>query len=112
MAPSAIRWRTTLVAVSLLVLGAAMGIAADRTIHSRRSAHERLMAQVHRDPLGSIDRTVQLRPDQRAKVAAILERRQPDINAVWADTHVRLRATVDSAVREIAAVLDPDQAAR
>jgi hypothetical protein len=51
-------------------------------------------------------------PDQRARIAGIFEKRQGSIDAVWSDTHVRLRATIDSVVNEIAAQLDPDQAAK
>ena len=106
------RWRTALAAISSLVLGAAAGIAIDRLLQAHRSAGDRLLAEVHHDPLGAIDRVVQLTPDQRARIAGILERRQPAIDAMWAETHVRLRATVDSVVSEIAAVLEPEQAAR
>jgi hypothetical protein len=112
MASASSRWRTALAAISLLVIGATAGIAGDRLIQSHGHAGDRRLADVHHDPLGAIDRAVQLTPDQRTRVAAILERRQPDINAVWADTHVRLQATVDSVVSEIAAVLEPEQARR
>jgi hypothetical protein len=105
-------WRTALAAISLLVIGATAGIAGDRLIQAHGRESERLLADVHHDPLGAIDRAVQLTPDQRTRVGEILQRRQPAINAVWADTHVRLQATVDSVVSEIAAVLEPEQAAR
>ncbi|MGH7719293.1 MAG: hypothetical protein ACREON_10675 [Gemmatimonadaceae bacterium] len=106
------RWRTVVAAASLLTLGAAAGITADRLLHRRADAVASRLARVHRDPLAAVDRAVGLRPEQRARVAAILESRQPAIDRVWRDTHVRLRATVDSVVSEIAAVLDSGQAER
>jgi hypothetical protein len=103
-------WRTLLAAVSLLAIGAAGGVAVDRLIQSHTDSRTIHFSQVHSDPVGALDKLVQLRPEQRTRVAAILEKRQADIDAVWHDTHARLKATVDSVVSEIAAALDPDQA--
>jgi len=106
------RWRTVLAAVSLFAIGAASGVVADRLLHGRSTTSRARLLEVHRDPLAAVDRVVNLRPDQRPRVAAILEARQPAIDQVWRDTHVRLQATVDSVVSEIAAVLDSNQAER
>jgi hypothetical protein len=105
--------RTVVAIIALLVLGAAGGIAADRMLH--RSPDDRvnaLLARVQTDAIGVMHEELNLRPEQREKVAAVLERRQRDINAVWNDTHIRLRATMDSVVEEIAVLLDSSQAAR
>jgi hypothetical protein len=105
-------WRTLIAIASLLVLGAVAGVAVDRIIqtHSRSGAIQ--LEHVSRDPLGAIDSALDLRPEQRTRVAAILETRQADIDRVWVETHVRLRAAIDSVVDEISAELDPDQAER
>jgi Spy/CpxP family protein refolding chaperone len=105
-------WRTLIAIASLLVLGAVVGVTVDRLMHRNRSDHTLLIEQVHADPLGTMQRELNLRPEQRARVGAILERRQSAIDSVWVETHVRLRAVIDSVVSEIAAVLDPDQAVR
>ncbi|HEX9895162.1 MAG TPA: hypothetical protein VGA78_14620 [Gemmatimonadales bacterium] len=103
--------RAVLAAVALLILGGAIGVTADR-LHHRPHGTAALWAEVQKDPVGVMQRELDLRPEQRARVAAIMEQRQGAIDAVWRDTHVRLRATIDSVVSEIAAVLDPDQAER
>ncbi|MGH7561493.1 MAG: hypothetical protein ACRENB_10780 [Gemmatimonadales bacterium] len=105
-------WRGWVAAIALFITGAAAGVAMVRLHHSRGDPHARLFEEIQRDPIGVMDRELHLRPEQRTRVAEILSRRQKDIDAVWSDTHVRLRATVDSVVAEIAAVLDPDQARR
>jgi hypothetical protein len=102
-------WKPLLAIVSLFALGAVSGIAADR-FHHRGTPQQILLQRVHDDPVGEIERRITLRPEQRAQISAILAKRQGAIDAVWSDTHIRLQATVDSVVSEIAAVLDPDQA--
>jgi hypothetical protein len=104
--------RTVVAAASLVVLGAAMGVTADRLLHRTPRVAGFQLADVQADPLGTIDRLIQLRPEQRERVAAILEKRQSNIDAVWQETHTKLIATIDSVISEIAAVLDPDQAER
>jgi hypothetical protein len=106
------RWRAVLAVSSLLVLGAAAGVTADRLVQKHRSAGMLRFEQVHSDPMRAIDRALDLRPDQRARVEAILKARQASLDAVWADTHTRLQATVDSVMDELTAVLDADQAER
>jgi hypothetical protein len=105
-------WRAWLAALALLILGAAAGVAVDRLHHRTGGPLSKRIAEVHRDPLGLMERELQLSPDQRARIAVILERRQGTLDAFWEDTHVRLRATVDSTVSEIAAELDSSQAER
>jgi hypothetical protein len=106
------KWRVVIAVSSLLVLGAAAGITADRLVQKHRSAGMLRFEQVHADPMRAIDRALDLRPEQRVRVEAILKARQASIDAVWSDTHERLQATVDSVLNEVTAVLDPDQAVR
>jgi hypothetical protein len=103
--------RVILASLALLVIGAAAGITADRLLH-RAPAQAVLLSRVQTDAIGVIDERLHLRPEQRERVAAILERRQGAIDAVWRNTHIQLRATIDSVVDEIAAVLDSGQAVR
>ena len=104
-------WRTALAVISLLALGAATGITADHIVR-RHHAVAIPMAELHKDPLALIDREVKLRPEQRARIAAILRSHQAEIDSVWHDTHVYLQSRVAALVTEISATLDPDQAAR
>jgi hypothetical protein len=104
-------WRTVVAVISLIAIGAASGVTFDRLHHRQSNRHMALMDEVRNDPIGALDRRLSLRPEQRERVAAIIQQRQGAIDAVWNDTHIRLQATIDSVVNEIAAVLDPDQAA-
>jgi Spy/CpxP family protein refolding chaperone len=105
-------WNGWVAALALLAIGAAAGIAVDRLHHRGNGPLGSLHAQVQRDPLGVLDRELDLRPEQRARVAAILERQQGAMDAVWHDAHSRLRTTIDSMVSEIAAELDSSQIQR
>ena len=103
-------WKPFVAVISLLAIGAAIGVTFDRLHYRNANGHMGVMEEVQKDPLAAIDRAVDLRPEQRERVAAVLARRQGAVDAVWRDTHIRLQATIDSVVNDIAAVLDPDQA--
>jgi hypothetical protein len=49
---------------------------------------------------------------QRASVVAILAHRQHRVDSTWHAVQPHMRATLDSTLEEISAVLRPDQAAR
>ena len=104
------RTRALFAVLSLLVLGAAIGIALDRTFRTHEGLAVRQLRAVREDPLGQIEKTVDLRPEQRERIAAVLARRQPELDSIWTQTHQRLQATVASVIDEIAAELDPEQA--
>ena len=107
------RPRAWLAVVALILLGAVGGVAFDRFhLLPSHGGMSRLHERLRRDPIGVMDRELHMTPEQRTHVAAILERRQKDIDAVWEDTHTRLKATIDSVVNEIAAELDSAQAVR
>jgi hypothetical protein len=108
------RVHTALAVVSLLIIGAAAGITADRTLHHGGGIgkHAAQLAEVQKDPIGVMDREFHLRPDQKERIAAILAKRQADLDGAWEDARAHLNATLDSVINEIAAVLSPDQAKR
>jgi hypothetical protein len=113
MSASRSRWHTVLAIASLLVIGAAVGVTVDRLLHGRAAGHGVMFAaEIHADPIGVLDRELDLRPEQRERVAAIIEARQGGVDRVWLETHTKLQATLDTVVSEVAAVLDADQAAR
>ena len=105
-------WRTLIAIGSLLVLGAVAGVSADRMLHREPAGRAFQMSHLRSEPLDVMDSVIDMRPEQRERVAAILETRQPAIDSVWFDTHVRLRTIIETLVADIAAVLDPDQAER
>ena len=104
--------RILLAAGSLLLLGAAAGVTVDRVAHLRGTPTMVEFSRVHTDPVGVIETVMTLRPEQRARIEAILATRQGDIDTAFRDARARIDAVVDSVVNEIAAELDPDQAAR
>jgi hypothetical protein len=53
-----------------------------------------------------------LRPDQRARVEAIIARHGPEIDAALGDARPRIRAIQERVATEIEAELDPDQRER
>ena len=120
MTPAHRHGRLAVAAAALLVVGAAAGITADRLLQQRPAAHAvRLsdgtvvrLSDMHADPIAVFDRAVGLRPEQRTRVATILERRQAEVNAAWREAQTRFQTTTDSVIAEIAAELDPAQAAR
>ena len=95
-------WQAWVAAVALLALGAVGGIAFDR-FHVRGGHGSGLHERIRRDPVAFMERELDLRPEQRTRIAAIFEKRQGAIDTVWQDTHNRLVATIDSLVTEISA---------
>ena len=104
-------WRVVVAALSIFVLGAAAGVAADRTLHrgTRVVAFQQMSPEARIETLGA---SLDLTPEQRTRILAIMRARQPAVDGVWRDARTRLDATVDSVVAEIAAVLEPHQQAR
>lgn len=109
--------RTRLVGFGLLVatflVGALSGAAVDRVLgaeepdtaprRERDDDDDRRRSYV-------IDR-IEMAPEQRASIDAILERRSERMRAVWHEVEPRLDAITDSARTEIFQVLTPEQQA-
>jgi hypothetical protein len=114
------RRQVVLAALALIVLGATAGITTDRLLNGTAQAEPHhpsaggaiRISDIHADPIDAIDRAVRLRPEQRTRVARIIERRQSELDAVWHEARTRIMATVDSVIEEITAELDPEQAER
>ena len=101
------RWRTAVAAASLLVLGAAVGVAADRVLHRGRRTAVSIHQMSTQGRLELLDRELSLRPEQRERIEGILTQRQADVDRAWVNARAALRAAVDSVVTEIEATLDP-----
>ena len=112
MSSAGAKWRILVAAGSLLLLGAAAGVAADRAARMHGAPHVIDLTEVHTNPIGVIERVIELRPQQRARIEAILAARQGNLDDAWHQARAHMQALVDSVVAEIAAELDPDQAAR
>jgi hypothetical protein len=109
-----INWRLLVSSGALILLGAALGIAFDRMHHRRVT-----VAIMHGPPPGPgagvtasfamLDSLLELRPEQRERVRAILLSRQEPIDSIWATTHRSLRTSLDSTAGELEAILDSHQ---
>jgi hypothetical protein len=109
MTDSTGRTRGLTAAIALLVLGAAIGISADRLLHRGLADHVTQAERFHDDPFAVLDSALSFRPEQREAVHAILRARQEDVDQVWSDTHTRLLAIIDSAMAQLEAMLDSSQ---
>ena len=105
-------WQTWIAALALLVIGAVLGITVDR-FHVRGSDHAtELLGEIERDPMTVIERRVNLRPEQRDRIGAILQRYQATMDSAWGESNRQVRATVEGVIRDITAQLDSTQARR
>jgi hypothetical protein len=106
--------RLVAAAVALLVIGGALGITADRLLHHA----PRVIVVSHQGESGIgasldfLDSVLTLTPDQRAEVQRILSQRQAPIDSIWMNTHLALRATLDSVANAVVGVLDDEQKSR
>lgn len=96
-----------LIAVTFLVGGLA-GAAFDRVLTAESVRRDAPRADERR---GHIIDDVDMRPEQRAAIDVILERRSERMKAAWSEISPRLEAITDSARLEIMAVLTPEQRA-
>jgi hypothetical protein len=112
MSATRVGWRAVLAGVSLMILGAAGGIAVDRFVQHAHGSLAAELDQLHNDPLALFDRMIELRPDQRQNIHAILQAHQAVTDSVWHSARLRLKATVDSTLLEIDTLLDPEQSRR
>jgi Spy/CpxP family protein refolding chaperone len=95
-----------LVLVVIFVAGALTGAATMRVV----SADEAPALRPAKEPPDLLDR-LQLTPEQRVQVDAILERRRAQMEEFWDEHRPALRAITDSARAEMRAVLTPEQQA-
>jgi hypothetical protein len=96
----------SLLLVVALVAGVVIGVAYERSrapSHDITASHH--MMQHLTDELG-LDST------QQKAIAAIFARRQATVDSTWHVLQPHVRAAMDSTLREILAVLRPDQEAK
>lgn len=100
--------RAILVLGVTLVAGVAIGVTYERHRVNERNATP--MDTHHM--IGALTSSLALDSAQRTAIDAILARHQASVDSTWRELHPHVRATMDSALREIAAVLRPDQLAK
>ena len=101
--------RAVLGAVSLLVLGAVIGIAIDR--HLPSGDHRTTAAAFHDMTMSSLEERLDLTPDQRRRIDSLVAARHHSLRRAWQIVHSQLGAAVDSVHQEIDALLDSAQRA-
>lgn len=117
MTPVGTQGRTRLVGFGLLaatfLVGALAGAAVDRVLSAEESA-DRTGAQREGDDddgRSYVIDAVEMEPQQRAAIDAILKQRSKRMRSVWREAEPRLDAITDSARSEIMQVLSPEQRA-
>lgn len=99
--------RAVLGALSLLVLGAVLGIAIDR--HLTSSEPHSPAAAFHEMAMSSLADRLDLDAEQRRQIDSIVVSRHHALSETWQMMHMHLGAAVDTVHRDIEAVLTPDQ---
>lgn len=97
-----------LVLAITLAAGMAIGVGYER----RRAPVHRTSGMESHDVLHRITHELELDSTQRAAIASILARRQGTVDSTWHAMRPHVRATLDSTLDEIVAILRPDQVAR
>lgn len=101
------RARAVLGAVSLLILGAVLGVAADR--HLADGGGQSLVASFHHAAMSSLEERLRLEPAQREAIDSIVAAHHGEMQQHWRALHAQLGATVDVVHRDIEAVLTEEQ---
>lgn len=104
--------RGTLGAVSLLVVGVLMGAVGHRFVLGHEGPHAVADMEAHRAAIPAFAEELGLSDEQVAAVEEVLSRHQAAVTESWAALHSRLKASADSAHREIAMLLSAEQRAR
>lgn len=102
------RARAALAALSLLVLGAVIGIAVDRHLHAG-NGHSSAAAVVHDMTMSSLDEHLDLTDEQRRRIDDIVAARRHTLHNAWQLVHEQLGAAADTLHQEIEAILTPEQ---
>lgn len=115
MSAMAARSRTRIAGFGLLVatflVGALSGAAVDRVLSADEPDARTRAERADGDRRSYVIDRIEMAPEQRASIDAILARRSERMRAVWQEAEPRLDAITDSARTEIMQVLTPEQRA-
>ena len=64
---------------------------------------------MHRNPLDNMTQSLNLTPDQQAKVQPIIDQAKPQLIAIHRDAMQKAKAVIDNAMSQIRPMLTPDQ---
>lgn len=106
------RVRGVLGALSLLVVGALIGLVGHHFVHGDERSTAVADAEAHRAAIPAFAAELGLDDGQVAAVEAILSRHQAVVTDAWAALHARLQTVADSAHGEIEALLSEEQRAQ
>jgi ABC-type thiamine transport system ATPase subunit len=87
-------------------LGAGIGLGAS---YDRMHSVQHVERMDHDQVMRRLDRELSLDSTQHAALAAILERRQPMIDSIWASVRPRVRAVLDTTLTDMMMQLRPEQ---
>ncbi len=101
---------------SLLAIGAILGVALDRTLHSpshgMMADHaQQIRESLHEQALGELHQRLELTGDQRETIDRVFRRHQATVDRTWETLRPHIESVVDSVHAEIEAVLTPEQRA-
>lgn len=101
------RARALVGAVSLLILGAVLGIAVDR--HLATGESQSLVASFHHAAMSSLEDRLELDPKQRKAIDSIVAAHHEEMEQNWHQLHAQLGAAVDVIHQDIESVLTEEQ---
>lgn len=105
--------RARLASVSLVLLGAALGVAGDRYWMAHRPARVQVVLDTeHGERFRALLADMDLDPAQRTAVDSILAHFQGNVEETWTAMQPLLQSSMDSARRSITALFTADQRAR
>jgi Spy/CpxP family protein refolding chaperone len=97
--------------IVIFASGALAGAAGDRLLHAdetRGREHDTRRGE-KRHRMERLFSSLDLAPEQRARVESVFERRRPRIDALWDECKSRMAGQIDSTNAEIRPILTPDQ---
>ena len=97
---------------AIAVGGFALAYAGDKAEGQSHGAGAGWHGQGHGprgNPLEHVTETLNLTPDQQAKVQPILDQAKPQIQAIHQDAMQKTKAIMDSTMSQIRPLLNPDQ---
>jgi hypothetical protein len=95
---------------ALLVVIFAAGVATGIGYERRQGRSHQVMSSGAHDMIHHLASELDLDSTQQQAIKEILARHQSEVNSTWHTMRPHVRATMDSAYREIVAVLKPEQA--
>jgi Spy/CpxP family protein refolding chaperone len=107
-AGTGVRARAVIGALSLMVLGAVIGIAIDRHL-GPGERHASPAAALHDMTMSSLEEHLDLTAAQSRQIESIVAARHESLRYAWQAVHSQLGAAVDTVHQEIEAILTAEQ---